>query len=402
MNYGYSMRLGTHIYASALDYPDCRKYMICCPACREQVFKGVRRRSDGSEHHYLSHYRHDMAAAADCEMRVEGMSVSVSGSLEHASRGQRLEDFVELLNGLIEHDSVTFCPDDPDEEECQRTLTEAVYETKFLMELADDLAGSGAAEGLFLNPMEFEEQARHYAKGAESPFGVTQIRTAADVWRHVLTPPARENFRRLFSRAYTVLHSRLDATFESRKVTYEEELLVNALMQLPQQNDEDGDLTLKLMRGFPVDEVYGVEAGDLLEALRFHLVEEMIGVLLRLPYEEVLQEEDLEEVLPLAGAIWSPPEIEQKVERYFGIEDFTPKELEEAVLQCVPRKGHVAREALLRKTVKFLEVEGSRRKARSQINKAIFRQARAGLLQLNSSNELVWLADGELGVPKQL
>jgi hypothetical protein len=216
-----------------------------------------------------------------------------------------------------------------------------------------------------------------------------------------LTPPARENFRRLFSRAYAVLLARLDATNENREATCEEDLLLSALQQLPQQDGMSGDLILRLLGGFPSCEVYGIEAGDLLEALRFHLVEEMIGVLLRLPYEEVLQEEEREDVpysvptqQPSASAVWSPPEIAPQVERYFGIDDFSPKEIEEAVLQCVPRKGHVAREVLLRKTVKFLEVEGSRKKARSQINKAIFRQVRSGLLRLNPSSELVWLADG--------
>jgi hypothetical protein len=62
------------------------------------------------------------------------------------------------------------------------------------------------------------------------------VRTAGDLWRHVLTPPARENFRRLFGRAYAVLLSRLEATAEEREVTREEGLLHYALRILPRQD----------------------------------------------------------------------------------------------------------------------------------------------------------------------
>lgn len=395
MEYGYSMRLGKHVYAFALDYADCGRFVICCPACRERVFKGVRRRANGSDHHYLSHFRRD-ATAEDCEMRVAAMGVSVSDSLDHAPRGQNLEEFIRLLNDLIDRDVQALCPEDTEGQELQRALAESVCGTEFLMELADDMAERAAGDEMLLNPEEFEEQVRLYAEGFsgsvfEGGAPATQVRTAGDLWRHVLTPLARENFRRLFGRAYAVLLSRLDVTAEDREITSEEGLLHYALRILPRQDGMAGDLILRLMGGHPAGDLYGLEAGSLQEALRFHLVEEMIGVLLRLPYEEFWREEERE-----TTADTSPQTVEDgmRARHQFGIDDYSQKEIEDAVLQSVPRKGQVARELLLRKTVGFLELEGLGKKTRSRINKAIFRQAQAGLLRLDHSYERVWLASG--------
>lgn len=406
MEYGYSMLRGVYVYAFALNYHDCEGYMICCPACRERVFKAVRVSSDGKDHHYLSHYKRDPNAADDCELRVANMSVTVSDCLDYVPRGQSLADFVELLNWLIEADTVAFSPDDLDEQELQREVMAAVSETEFLMEFANDLADEAAASGIFTALGEFEGQVHHYVAGFLAEDGssesaafaggspATQVRIAFDIWKHLLTPPAAENFRRLFCRAYAVLLTRLGATAAERETTEGETLLLNAMRMLPRQDGMTGDLTLTLMAGHPVGVVYGIGTTNLREGLKAHLVEEMIGVLLRLPYENArgdVANESKEAAVYLPARedlvrIRSP-----LMQSALARDDFSPQEIEDAVVECLPRKGRIARELLLRKTAKFLEFDGLTERTRSRINKAIFRQAKEGRVGIDASSEYVWL-----------
>lgn len=96
MKTGYSLLLGEFVGADVLEYRDCERFQITCPACREPVFK-VGRDIAGSTRHYLSHYRADKSFDADCELRVSGLRLDEMERQGSISREQRLEYFLKVL-----------------------------------------------------------------------------------------------------------------------------------------------------------------------------------------------------------------------------------------------------------------------------------------------------------------
>ena len=101
MKVGYSNSLSEIIAASELEYGDCARFQVTCPCCREAVFKGVRQGHDGTETHYLSHYRAESADARECEMRVAAMSDAFLARWSAEGRRQTLAGFMRVLQEAV-------------------------------------------------------------------------------------------------------------------------------------------------------------------------------------------------------------------------------------------------------------------------------------------------------------
>lgn len=402
MDLGYSNLLGKHINASALDYNDCKRYHIVCPVCRERLFKARRTNSDGHERHYLSHFRSAAAHAHDCELRVASMGLTALDSFDHTTRGQYLDDYLRDFNDLISRDVEVLCPGDLNTQRLERDVMLSLSQSELLMEFAADLAGE--LQGMELEDVEgnFEGHAESYltsfGEGEDPYYGrseASQRRVAKDLWAHLLTPPALANFRCLFCRAYSVLIHRLEATTKLREVTEEERLLLDTIKGFPVQDAATANVTLRLMSGYPVDIIYGVDSTDLLEGLKSHLIEEMVGVLLRLPYEEALLIAEADDpfaraahaaLQSLSKSLATAAALTTSIQE---VEGHTPTEYEEAVLTCLPQRGSVAREALLRDAAKWLGFGAVKKRVRRELNKAISRQVRDGLLVVEGNYERV-------------
>ena len=389
MERGYSILLGKNINASELDYKDCKKLLIRCPTCREPVFKKVRDVLEASERHYLSHYD-GIQSNKDCKYRVFNMNTNASESLGYLEHGQKLIDCVDTLNILIDDDLNKY-PSSHAGRKLQRQIMADVFNSRCLAKLVNEFAEWINQNDIFQNREDFNEQVEHYTEGLSNNvqlvFGDgsknTQKRIAYEFWGEILMPFAAETFRKLFSRAYAVLLSRLIATNDKRKISDEEKLLFDVMRILPKKNQTTGNLILRLLAGHSAEIVYGIEATNLFESLRAHIVEEMIGTLLRLPYENLpqpMQSRDLQQT--------SVKEILRNPTQ--SIEKMSPEQIEQIILECVPDSGKIYREKVLKEVTKHLGFTTINRKLRTLINKTLYGQVKKKQLAVDTKSEFVW------------
>lgn len=81
---------------------DCARYQVCCPVCREAVFKGERcHEARETKTHYFSHYRAKEADAAQCELRIASLAGAYLGQITVEGRGQTLSRFMAVFRQRI-------------------------------------------------------------------------------------------------------------------------------------------------------------------------------------------------------------------------------------------------------------------------------------------------------------
>ena len=290
MKLGYSMLLSEHIGAERLGYEDCKSFQVVCPACREPIFKVTR------EHpvvlHYLSHYASDVSFDAECELRVGKMGAAEIEAGNHTAREQRIKYFLSVLQqAVINHDYGQGKEKVPG----IMKLMNRAKAISWMRETACNAEGAIHAMGDI-----FEECAKNYIYvdvGAEnmewgSGFAIeTQIRIAGDMWRHLLTPPARPNLEFLWNHAYCFFQSRLQLRREQGNQPAPFIQIERHLARLQQCNKEEGKRILAEMAQTLMYRPHVEEDGyRMLLKVFAEISHEMVGTLLRLPYFDMLKE----------------------------------------------------------------------------------------------------------------
>lgn len=101
MKIGYSILLGETLEARSLQYRDCERFQVVCPACSEPIFKVRRYAGSEDEMHYFAHYASDTAYQGRCDLRVAGMAKTGYEHANAVSREQRLAYFLSVLRRTI-------------------------------------------------------------------------------------------------------------------------------------------------------------------------------------------------------------------------------------------------------------------------------------------------------------
>ena len=99
MDKGYSNLLTEILPAGDIDYEDAADLQIVCPACREPVYKAVRRVTP--EIHYLAHYESSRSLVMQCELRVAGMGSAYVSDHNTTARNQNIEFFLSVFRDML-------------------------------------------------------------------------------------------------------------------------------------------------------------------------------------------------------------------------------------------------------------------------------------------------------------
>lgn len=100
MKDAYSNLLSSFHKAAELEYDDTTNLQMVCPCCREPVFK-VRRNVDHDEVDYFSHYKAQIAIAAECERRVGAISDADKQSRNATAWNQSLALFRSVVQAAL-------------------------------------------------------------------------------------------------------------------------------------------------------------------------------------------------------------------------------------------------------------------------------------------------------------
>ena len=290
MKYGHSNLLGETIEAGLLDYSDYRTFQIVCPVCRENVFKVVRDVLPAPIH-YLSHYAAAQAYAADCELRVAGFSQREIEQQNLISRGQKIDLFLRVLRDAIKRFEYVGNP---------ATKIKSLFWTlerskplSFMFELFVSVAPR-------LDEATFQASTEvyiHQDVGADHPmwrtgFALrTQQRIAHDLWRNLVTFPARSNLRFLWHHGYSMVLARLQASVDSGAIDPPSQKLRVYAEKLLQSSRAGGMALIVEMNNIPAPQPFALEGTFYFSKLMSEVTHEMIGCLLRLPYFKILEEQ---------------------------------------------------------------------------------------------------------------
>jgi hypothetical protein len=295
MRTGYSLLLGEYVDAERLAYKDCKDFQIVCPCCKEPTFK-VSREVAARPVQYLSHYEKDKSFAEECELRVRSLAKEDMARSNNLSRGQRLEYFLSVLQSAI---SITLYPQDDTSQSKVNKLTQMLGRSKSLKRYRELLLtyerkmyGKMSDAELLEGVAGYVDDIREVNKGEffSTSFALEiQKRIACDVWRHVLSAKAKESYFVLFSHAYYTLMYRLEVASGERTLFEHEQVLYSAMEKLFDTSVNKGKLILQTLVNYPIGKPYAMEGSNLYNKMSSEIAHEMVGILLVLPYFEMLK-----------------------------------------------------------------------------------------------------------------
>ena len=303
MKIAYSLLLGEHIEAGRIDYQECKTFQITCPACSEPVFKGVKQFPAKDEPtHYFAHYEKSKSYVEECELRVGALKATDIEKVRAESRDQRLAYFLSVFGEAIE--------------KMLKVTSEGFQQPQKLWWLVAKLKRSKpVAEDLF--QMIYEAHQNGFAKFSDAEFDeifdtyvddfgseylknyapesfslLTLKRLARDFYRYLISAPARDNFKLLFIAGYFMVYYRMLVKRHLGEPYSEsfEAQLHRAFFELPEMNRQKGRAAFHKMSQTPVRYRSGGHPISLLGKVQTEISHEMFGVLLKLPYLDMLRE----------------------------------------------------------------------------------------------------------------
>ena len=292
MHTGYSILLGEYIEAEAISYRDCEPFQIVCPACHEPVFK-VSRTTDKTDIEYLSHYKKDGSYDSQCELRVSSIQTKEKGKHNALSRDQKLSYFLSVFLSALERDPYISYG------KGLKATHKQIDKSKAWRLFRDQHFESGRRGGI-ANRDQFKESAEFYLNDVSDIGGVpktgfssdTQTRIASDMMELLVTDKGRANYNALYNHAAIYLIQRCQnhaqgATAEAIEVMNNVAYFVSGLIR---SGKKDGLQLIADMNASPIYPPYVQQPSTYVLKVAAEIGHEMVGVLLRLPYFELLKE----------------------------------------------------------------------------------------------------------------
>jgi hypothetical protein len=295
MRTGYSLLLGEYVEAERISYEDCKAFQIVCPSCKEPIFK-VNREVTTKPISYLSHYEKDKSFVAECELRVSALTKEEIIRSNNLSRGQRLEYFLSVLQTAI---SSALYPQDDISLSKLTKLTHMLGRSKSLRRYRELLFAYERKMYAKMSDADLAEQMVGYVDDIRevnegdffsTSFALeTQKRIACDMWRHVLSAKAKESYFILFNHGYYRLMYRIKLTSGQRELFEYERIMYSAMEKLIDTSVNKGRFIIQSLINYPIGKPHAMEGSNLFNKVSSEIAHEMFGILLVLPYFEMLK-----------------------------------------------------------------------------------------------------------------
>lgn len=290
MKIGYSLLLSEYINANSIDYNDCINFQIVCPSCKEPIFKVVRD-SNEKKLHYLSHFEKDKSYTENCELRVSEISVNHINSKNIESHNQRLKFFLNVFKNTIYNTEYS-------NSKIAKKQIDKVKNTKSLDKYRQHLYEHSKKIYSPNNKNDLLEHFEFYVNEIKELVGEfyktsfsieQQKKIALDIWYHILSPKAKENYYFLLNHSYLVLISRIEKASKDRKLFDWEIYLHNTMNEITISPKDRGNELISSLGLYKIPQETDWSADNLYDKMSAEISFEMFGCLLRLPYFEILK-----------------------------------------------------------------------------------------------------------------
>lgn len=276
MKTGYSLLLGELVPATAVEHADTVGFQICCPECRDPVFKVARTQGDNATVEFFSHHRAPKDVVAECELRVGAIGDAEIASRNAASRGQTLKAFLSVLRDALALDVAMYRPLTPQQSHSvMRSYPKMAWLFEY-MEIAlvnSELDGFAAMADYYLGSI---EQAGMRLETGFSR-GI-QRRIALDIVEHLRAPHMAK------SRSYLIEHVFCYGctTLANRNELTPFMADVKRLYDLAQDTSPAFERAFDQLQNGTYDGNVGFHL------LTYHIQQDVMSCLLRLPYMKML------------------------------------------------------------------------------------------------------------------
>lgn len=274
MKTAYSMLLGEYVRAAQVEHADTTGFQIVCPCCRDAVFK-VLRPNDGTPIEYFAHHKQSKEVVADCELRVAGISSEMQASTNADSRGQTLKAFQGVLREALALDPI-YMITRLTAEQAHRELQSASG-IKYLQDVfADWMIQETFKDGVETFVDNYIGNMVDSGLGLSTAFSLAvQRRIAIDLARHLTSPSVGR------SRRFVVAHAILLGV-RSHLSAPPAAVANEAMVALHETYAGLKNSTASSMSSLLAHQKRGM-------FLVASLEHEVLGALLRLPYQEMLR-----------------------------------------------------------------------------------------------------------------
>jgi hypothetical protein len=305
---GKSILLDELLKADDVEYTDVsqNRFWIVCPACNEAIFKVVRHQSNGnnSDLHYFSHYEASTAYAADCELRVGGITEREISEKAIQSRDQKLKFFIDSLQRIIHDDFERHLPGDARWTSNQframkrshtiedlRSLVYRGFFLRFFSKLADPELLATFDRAIAMLP---EREQKNLTTTLSLQ---TQKRIAVDLLQHLRNPQARPTFDTLFDHAFAWTARRLENAIRNAQLLGmptrdgDQDEIRKAMLRILTSSRHKLPLILDKLAQKKYDATAKADSSATYMMTLFDkIIREMFVILIRLPYLSLLRE----------------------------------------------------------------------------------------------------------------
>ncbi|SMO92522.1 hypothetical protein [Gracilimonas mengyeensis] len=295
MEIGYSILLRETLNAEGIEYKDCEYFQVVCPICKEPVFK-VTRELEEKTTHYLSHYKEDSEEIDEerCELRVKKLTEEKIKTQNSNSRDQKLKFFLSVLRETIEENE--YQGNDPKKVTRLFLKLEKSKPLNFLREQTYDYSSENLGTLSKEEMMGFFDDYVNDFKEISGGFPETlfsiklQKEISYDIWKHLLSKKAEENYYFLFNHSYFFLMNRLENARNTRGLHEWENVLLNNMDRLIEASRSKSEKIFRQLMEYDVSQPFAIENSKLFSKMVSEITHEMLGTLLRVPYFELLKE----------------------------------------------------------------------------------------------------------------
>ena len=302
MKTAYSLFLREHVDPRIIGYEDCRTFQIVCPACKEPVFRVCRKSSD-KEVAFFSHYRKDETLNKQCELRVNRISRDTITQINVESRNQKLRLFFRVFQEIVwanEYNDGTIKKAKQRFYQLGRSDVFASFIRGMLNQLREIVKDKNEMLDMF-------DESLENLKEFTSPFEMDlQKEFAYDFLCHLLAGHSKTNFLFLAKHAVILTLEKFeDISKKGNLRPWEQSILEYFHRFLRTQNEQKRLRIFTEMGERKMVSPYSHQDADLFVMFGSHLQYNAFGILMRIPYLQVLRTEpslDDDSVEPSLGS----------------------------------------------------------------------------------------------------
>lgn len=292
MKTAFSLLLQEYVNPFELDYEDCRTFQIVCPVCKEPIFK-VSRKIDDKATDYFSHYRQDKTLNEQCELRVNRIPTERIEETRSESRNQKLVLFLGVFQDIIwenEYSKTNIKKAKQRYFQLNKSRVFSLYNKHQLQNFRDVVKDKNEILDMFKESLEnlyenLEDFKSNFALNLQMDF-------AYDFFQHLLAGHSKANFFFLLKHAYILYLEKLEKESKHNELlTWEQSMFDYLCRFLKTQNEKKRMNIMNRMGEYKIISPYTHEEIDLFIMFGSQLGYLAFGILLRIPYLEILQKQ---------------------------------------------------------------------------------------------------------------